>query len=105
MLRVLIILFSFYILMLTLSPCADRDGDVCGTSHQTAQNDSRDNHHDVSHQCSPFCTCSCCAVPVITSTHSVDFTCHTVVSEIINFYTSNYCTSVYASIWQPPQLG
>ncbi|MEI9955372.1 MAG: DUF6660 family protein [Ferruginibacter sp.] len=58
--KLLAILFSFYILLLPALPC--RDSKECNTDKQTVmiQPDNHDQHHHEDEGCSPFCSCACC---------------------------------------------
>lgn len=89
-------------------PCADTE--VSSLEHTTSKFAS--NHNERSHDnrndlCSPFCTCNCCSVQILTNfpTFTASFP---VVSEIIKIqlptYKSIANSNYFGSIWQPPQI-
>lgn len=68
------------------------------------ENHSHDTANDL---CSPFCTCNCCSVQILTHFPTITIT-FPVVSEIIKVqlptYKSIAYSNFYGSIWQPPQI-
>ncbi|MCK9641367.1 MAG: hypothetical protein M0R39_15795 [Prolixibacteraceae bacterium] len=103
--KLIVTILSFYILMLTAVPCSHA---VAGHSTcKMEQSKSMTNHHDsgleIDH-CSPFCTCNCCATPVVTSDAILQFTFVKYCQHNYPGYYSTFTTSFFATIWQPPQL-
>ncbi len=83
--RLLAVLLSLYILILTAYPCTDHTEDVVD-GHQTelaVQEHHHDHHDGESDTCSPFCQCVCCQIhieePLVFNLHltSLDFQEHT----------------------------
>jgi hypothetical protein len=105
--KLLTILFSIYIIVLSCLPCADA-GKAVGKSSVTVHTEKQsttDEHSDDA--CSPFCICNCC--------HYSDF--HKTTDSIIKGislaifieeqtteYTSTLFSTFQNSIWQPPQI-
>jgi hypothetical protein len=97
--RLLALFFSFYILLLTAQPCADAPSKSHGQNAPISQ--SSTTHED---ECSPFCTCNCCATAMVCQVHAVDFKVTTIVREHLTTYPSLTVTQRSGDIWQPPQL-
>jgi hypothetical protein len=67
------------------------------------QKEQTPQHQEEDH-CSPFCTCNCCAVPMITESSHFDFICFNAIeTKFYSFETSDYSFH-FASIWQPPKI-
>jgi hypothetical protein len=63
------------------------------------------HQHNAGDQCSPFCTCSCCASPVIYQDFNVQFESFSFIEKSISTeYTSAIFSCHLSSIWQPPQI-
>ena len=90
---------------MTTVPCGDSNDckATLETLISTANNHQQHQHN--SESCTPFCTCTCCAVPVInlsttrTSILKVQFQ-----SNKYPLYTEAFTSIIFSSIWQPPQL-
>ncbi|QKZ14078.1 hypothetical protein [Spirosoma sp. KUDC1026] len=108
--------FAVYVLGLSLWPCADEAlplvGQELATVFITATPDvaeSSSNEHEHHHdQCSPFCTCACCA---IVATVTPLFTYSTALASepgwlpVIRFhYALTNWAEPLTAIWQPPKL-
>jgi hypothetical protein len=89
-------------------PCADME--VNSSAHTTTEFAS--NHDERSHDkqndlCSPFCTCNCCSVQILTHfpTTVIKFPIPTEIIKLqLPFYKSIAYSNFYGSIWQPPQI-
>ncbi|CAM4357477.1 DUF6660 family protein [Flavobacterium terrigena] len=104
--KILNIILSVYIIMLTAYPCADKHNDVLVKSSNTSpqHNHSHDEEADL---CSPFCVCNCCGQQTLTflEIQSFQFLVHfQEIKSSISFYKSTSFSNFYGSIWQPPQL-
>jgi len=108
--RVFCLIFSFYLLLLSVQPC--RDLAVAGFPQAKIENEQSNlqNHEDTedceTHECSPFCICSCRQVSV-TYTFSAlaikqETTTFTKESPKV-FFQDNYYHQYFDSIWQPPK--
>ncbi|TYB71807.1 hypothetical protein ES677_10265 [Bizionia gelidisalsuginis] len=98
------IILSIYLTSLTCIPCSDV---VVDTQDNTIASiamadDHSSSDHDVD-LCSPFCTCQCCHIEIITSTH-LDFS---FVNNDSPQETPTYFESISkdhsCSLLQPPQ--
>ena len=67
--RVFCFIFSFYLLLLSVQPC--QDFAASGFSYPQIENEQAQLHNEgkdsesESHECSPFCICSCRQVSII----------------------------------------
>jgi hypothetical protein len=96
-------ILSVYFLVLTAIPCMDEPEDRSVQKSEISPKTSESHHNDIDH-CSPFCTCNCCATPVVNHDTIMEFIC--VKFSEFNFpnYCSRFSNAYFVSIWQPPQL-
>lgn len=103
------IIFSIFIMYLSISPCCD-SGDCknVSESHQTfnSQNENHEQHHQDA--CSPFCICSCCGNHLVNINFVSRQAIHIVFVELkerkITPYTFQFTSDFEANIWQPPKF-
>lgn len=105
--RLIALFFSFYVLLLAVWPCAempenDRAHDA--PVSQSSSSQDHDQNHDDCNDCSPFCTCNCCATPMICQMEMVDLQVSTIVRKHETNYPTLFVTQQSGDIWQPPQL-
>lgn len=103
--KYLALLFSFYLIALTLMPCGDvSDNAVDAKTSYTIHKDTRAMENCNQEVCTPFCSCSCCSVgknfPVQTVSISVD----PVVLVSYCFYAASAPSEQAVDVWQPPKL-
>jgi len=106
MMRLVACILSIYIVVLTAIPCIDRPGDDHLQKTEIGGKTDTGHQHQDGDQCSPFCTCNCCATPVIQQESIIQFNSTALfqeytIAEYISVFTSDYLSS----IWQPPQIG
>ncbi|MBK8808019.1 MAG: hypothetical protein IPO21_15780 [Bacteroidales bacterium] len=95
-------ILSVYVLVLTAIPCVDVPKD--NTVQKIELTNSTSEHHEhTTDLCSPFCTCDCCASPILNNS-TIHFTCTPIAQKIITGYNNSFVSSLFASIWQPPKL-
>jgi len=105
MMRFICYILSVYFILLISIPCVDNlNGDHL-TQTEMGCNTSGEHQHDGGDECSPICSCNCCASPVIQQEFNIQFDKFAFlqeypVPEYVSAITSNYLTS----IWQPPQI-
>lgn len=108
----LTIILALYLLGLSLWPCADemlskfgQESTVVLTKADIPYPGSSHEHHD---QCTPFCTCTCCATIITVAGHfsySIIGSVAIVPLAATNFrYTSPHWADMLSAIWQPPKL-
>ena len=96
-------ILSFYILVLGLIPCSDVPKDNATQNIEISQN-TTDSHHSEADHCSAFCTCNCCVSPLIYQAFSIQLKLFSLVEKYYSNHNSDFVSSLYASIWQPPKL-
>ena len=106
--KILNIILSIYIVILTAYPCADKHRDF----DNMVEIDFSQKHNDHSHSndndlCSPFCVCNCCGQQTLSFIEVQSFNFLVQFKEIktsVSFYKSISFSNFHKSIWQPPQL-
>ena len=100
-------IFSFYVLMLAVVPCADAEEINTAFEQSTVQHSQQNSQgHNEENNCSPLCTCACCGcsgfnIPV--------FYCIKKISEFkteksFPVYSTSFASDFISSIWQPPKI-
>lgn len=102
--KFLAIILSIYVLVLTILPCVDVPIDNLLHKTELAKASS-DKHTDEADHCSPFCTCQCCASPMVFHGLSFELKFHAELQQRIYSYTDAYVSSHFRAIWQPPKIG
>ncbi len=103
--KVLAVILSFYLLILTAIPCIDSyyDANTSCKTELTQQNPDN-HHHSDSDNCSPFCTCNCCATSVVFQSQMAQLTCFPFTAKQYFSGTSVFISDPLATIWQPPKI-
>lgn len=99
--KIFSVILSLYILVLSGIKCHDAPA---FNKHDHSTELAQENEKDHIDTCSPFCTCDCCAAPVIYQQYSINFTCLDLFKKILSEYHSNFVSSHFTSIWQPPKI-
>jgi hypothetical protein len=95
-------ILSVYILILTATPCIDVPDNIMHKIEHTQ--DANHNHNTGNDNCSPFCTCQCCATPVVFQEFIVQFNCFTITQKHFSGYNNIDLPLRYYAIWQPPKI-
>jgi hypothetical protein len=103
--RFFYIVFAVYLFLLAVTPCGDKQdcdgekkGHLCESSH--AQGREAPEEED----CTPLCSCSCCAaVFMLTETSSFD-TQRTEINTLYALQGVSPETGVISPVWQPPRF-
>jgi hypothetical protein len=95
-------ILSIYVLVLTSMPCIDKQDNTLQKTELSGT--SSDNHQKDCDHCSPFCTCYCCASPVLSQTSAIQFNVFFIAQHIPGENVSKYFSSIFSSIWQPPKI-
>ena len=101
--KVLTLIFSFYLLAMAVRPCSDCDfQDVKRDIYTTSEHS---DHESGNENCSPFCICACCGQSITNIFYpSTIYRLKPVVEEIFPIYYTSFFSEVYLSIWQPPKI-
>jgi hypothetical protein len=104
--KYLTIIFSFYMVILAVLPCRDRDdfADMV-KSYTSIQNSHSGDEKAGQETCPPFCTCACCST---VRTLTPQLTTTTIfIQQVSRTYSEAPVHAVREqsiSIWQPPRL-
>ena len=106
MMKIFTYLFAVYILALTTLPCVDKPEELVMQKSEFTKSTTTHHHQSDIDLCSPFCTCNCCASPVIQPDLAISFESFPILLQSIHTeYVSGFISYPSASIWQPPRLG
>ena len=88
-------ILSIYVVILTAVPCVDKLTDNHMPQTEIGGKTNTGHQHHDGDQCSPFCTCNCCATPVIQQESIIQFNSTTLfqeytLAEYISVFTSDY---------------
>ncbi|WP_083882558.1 DUF6660 family protein [Fibrisoma limi] len=106
-------LLAFYLLALSLWPCADEPLPTTGQAGRAmvasaTPTESQQSHHHEHDACSPFCTCACCAATLTVAPrlqYSLSPSVENALVAVAGFsYASEHPLDPITAIWQPPQL-
>jgi hypothetical protein len=105
--KVVICLFSFWLLLLTGLPCPDADCHI----HETIAAATHDSHSADEHghkaPCSPFCHCATClgfSIPLSVKYILAPTPSAAPADQQLFAYQSPAPSDVASAIWQPPKL-
>lgn len=108
--KIFFVIFSFYILALSLMPCTDMANISVSAQEQFLTKDGQEVNHDHTDQedtCSPFCACSCCGAIYVAAKHWSSFSFNPklafVKEQMQPHYLSLFIPNDLDSIWQPPK--
>ncbi len=101
--RFLTYILSFYIIVLTAIPCIEHHVNYMQNKVEISQAAASSQDNDTDH-CSPFCTCCCCSLPIVSLDRPIVLSCYYSLQWHYSEYLSHDVTSPCSSIWQPPQL-
>jgi len=102
--KFLAIILSFYLLLLTAIPCIDAKADNKMQNTELSQEKQDNHHHSDSDNCTPFCSCNCCATSVVFQAYEVQLNCFPFCEKQYFPVTSAFISDTLASIWQPPKI-
>jgi hypothetical protein len=103
MMKLFAYILSVYVVILTVMPCIDEYQDTISQKVELTTNSTNTQHNDTDH-CSPFCTCTCCASPVVFMNNEMQIESFPVTQEHQFEYKSSYRSSEHFGIWQPPKI-
>jgi hypothetical protein len=102
--KLLVAIFSLYILLLPAVPC--RDTKECKEAIGTEKKASTGNHKEHEEACSPFCNCTCCGqvVAPLLQLNRVAII-KLIARRQQQFYRDSSLLSCFlGTIWQPPKV-
>ena len=100
--------FAFIMAILVLAqsvvPCGDKESSTSEGKSKTELTKANNQQGDQRDDCSPFCSCSCCAgVAFLAPSMKVSF----LIAQMAPVYCGTITTHLFRvalPIWQPPQL-
>lgn len=104
--KILVYIFSLYLLALSCIPCNDALAAVPGmplTAVSSVSSAPAEQHSDHADFCSPLCVCSCCNVQLMTVSHWQYAVIHPQQQYLYPHYTVAIPTAGSRAIWQPPR--
>ena len=104
-LRLLFFILTGLMLWMSCLPCADSRSCDETSSVTNAVNANTQQHHHDSESCTPFCSCSCCSLPILFTSFTKE-NINKPVSPSLKFplFNISLIAEAHYSIWQPPQL-
>ncbi|WP_093832942.1 DUF6660 family protein [Spirosoma endophyticum] len=104
-------LLALYLLGLSLWPCADEMDSLPEQSSvavlTSAASEPGTSHHEHD-QCTPFCSCACCAVTITVIgcfSYVIKPVFQSIPASVTSFdYTLIHWADPLTAIWQPPKL-
>ncbi|WP_291910622.1 DUF6660 family protein [Chitinophaga sp. CB10] len=101
--KILVYIFSLYLLALSCIPCNDALAAVPGMPLTAVSSAPAEQHSDHVDFCSPLCVCSCCNVQLMTVSHWQYAVIHPQQQYLYPHYTVAIPTAGSRAIWQPPR--
>lgn len=98
-------ILAIYMLLLGCLPCGDANDCTLDTSVAATASHNGPNHDDDKEHCSPFCVCTCCAVPIVqlqTSSFAAAVFADTTFKCIA--CNEDFSSQHLHNIWQPPRV-
>ena len=100
--KIICLILSIYTLYLVSLPCKDDIG-CSDSNHPHSEQGTSHNDNDC-HDCSPFCTCSCCHVSTIVTLQLFFAPVVFFFQKIETIHKESSLKEVFISIFQPPKL-
>ena len=102
------LLFSFFLLTLSVYPCSENDSCENNIKKETTTKDKHHKDSQKTEHCTPFCTCSHCPSSIfyyfksniILKKKTFSFQ----ENKLLSFYSFTYNKKIANSIWQPPKI-
>ncbi|MGB3115728.1 MAG: DUF6660 family protein [Ferruginibacter sp.] len=103
--KIFFLLFSFFMLFISCMPCGDSMECNSHPEQKISSSADHQNHNHGVEACSPFCSCSCCAVSIVPATF-FKFQAHKFNWRFNKYPLINFSikSSISPAIWQPPRL-
>ena len=97
-------LFMLVLLCSGFTPCADELlEDCCQEESSQAHQQEAEDHEEEGDDCSPFCACACCQVPIVSLTPIVA-TSPSQITADFTFIPIEQGLNPNFDIWQPPKV-
>lgn len=103
--KLLALIWTFYLALLSFAPCTDADND-CGDK-PIAQVNKHDHNDDKDDNCTPFCHCSCCSINIAVYNFNLAesiLPLGSFIEEKVTIRNISHTSDYYGNIWQPPKI-
>ena len=100
--KYLAVLFTFYLVAITLFPCSDVPEPKASYSSQNNYNYSEKCSEE---ECTPFCSCSCCAVGKYVDLQTTVKLSNPIIQVTYIIRSNTAIKQQPVDVWQPPKLG
>jgi hypothetical protein len=100
--KLFFILYSFYLLGLSIVPCADSNENNVNASSTAISLPQK--HHHTTDICTPFCTCTCCASSAFYQPLTVFRLAELHIGVVKIATQKSLISHTSHSIWQPPKI-
>jgi hypothetical protein len=104
--KLLIVIFSLYVLLLPALPCSDPNECRETAATEAPVNDTGNHKQHDEEACSPFCNCSCCGqifTPVL-HLNRIAIVKQTAQKQQYFYQDISLSSDFLGTIWQPPKV-
>ena len=107
--KIINIILSLYLVVLSCLPCADMKlNSLADSSIKVTSNHENHSHNKENDLCPPFCVCACCGIHIYQSSIQTIYFKENLIfinqKEQISFYSYIYNKKITLNIWQPPKI-
>ena len=96
-------LLGFYMLLLSCMPCGDSKDCSSPEPVSIAAGDAGHQDHSDKENCTPFCVCACCAVPVFQLPVTSAQLPLIPTIQMNGYHDVRFISAAHYRIWQPPK--
>ena len=101
--KLLTFMLTVYMLLLSCMPCNDSSDCSAEEKVSITINSTDHDNHDDEENCTPFCVCACCAVPVFQSSAAIAIQKFSQQIVLNNYKEDKFFSTSFSNIWQPPR--
>lgn len=103
--KILFLFLGFYLIGLSCLPCNDSKECSEETEMAISAVNNQQEHNHTKEACTPFCTCSCCAVSGFYSpVNKVQVVKAVFLREKYPLFQEDNISTAHNTIWQPPKI-
>ncbi|MBK7432994.1 MAG: hypothetical protein IPI66_03235 [Chitinophagaceae bacterium] len=106
--KLLTILFAFYLLLFPLFPCMESEkctDEPAAVSHYTSNRDHDQQNGE--EDCGPFCGCACCGHLVTSNLQpnvNNQYQQPALLKQALFYHNISLSSDYFGNIWQPPKM-
>ena len=99
------LVFTFYMLTLSCLPCGDNDECKEKEKQEFSAASTQHGHEHEAENCTPFCSCACCASPWFLQVNSQSkYMSPTAATEKLFCLDDDFDSYHAHAVWQPPRV-